>query len=64
MTSVAFALLQRLQLERAARGGEHYQDREARRSHSLALQLEREALPNRGLRAQQRLEGAMGERVA
>ena len=55
---------QRLQLQRAARGGEHHEDGEAGRGDALTLELERQALAHRGLRPQQRLERAVSERVA
>ena len=70
MTSVAFALLHPsrrrsvFSSQRAARGGEHHEHGEAGRRYALTLELERQALPHRGLRPQQRLERAMSERVA
>ena len=55
---------QGLQLERATRCGEHHQHREARRRDSLTLELDRQPLADGGLRAQERLERTVSERIA
>ena len=47
-----------------ARGGQHHQRGEARRGHALALELGGQDAADGGLGLEQRLQGAMGERVA
>ena len=57
-------MAQRAQLQLAAGGGEQDEDEEAARLHAGALQVAGEATPHGRLGVEQRLERAVGQRVA